>query len=209
MGLKEWIVPQDRAFFRWLDEAASNAHACALALQELLTHFGDIAARRQQVKDLEHKGDSISHEIFDALSRTFVTPLDREDIGALTKSFDDIVDFMYAAVNRIHLYGISQPTDAMRRLADLLVAQTQELAAALQEIRSPRTRQKVLARAIEINRLENQADRLLNESVADLFRGTDPIHIMKHKEVLEMLETATDKCEDVADVLSDIVRKQG
>lgn len=207
MGFKEWIVPQDRAFFNWLDAAAQNSVDCAQALQQLLESYNSLAEKRGRVKDLEHKGDQITHEIFEALGKTFITPLDREDIAALAHAFDDIADYIYAACNRLFLYEVTKPTPEMRKFADILFLQTSELASALKEVRSPRTIKTSLKHCIEIHRLENEADRLLNETVAALFRTGDAVHIMKHKEIYEMLETATDKCEDVADVISDIVRK--
>lgn len=209
MGLKEWIIPQDRAFFDWLEQAATNAVACADGLHELLERYESLAEKRQRIKDLEHKGDQITHEIFDHLGRTFITPIDREDISALAKSFDDVADFIYAATNRLYLYEITKPTLEMKKFVEILQAQTRELASALREVRNPKTITSALKHCIEVNRLENEADRLLNESVAALFRGSDPIHILKLKEILEILETATDRCEDVADVVSDIVRKHG
>ncbi len=209
MGLKEWIIPQDRVFFNWLEESAKNAQATADALRDLFDNYEALAEKRQLIKDLEHKGDQISHNIFDALGRTFITPLDREDISALAHAFDDVVDFIYAAANRLYLYEITKPTSEMKKFAEILQAQTRELADALSEVRTPRTVASAMKHSIEVNRLENEADRLLNESVAALFRGSDPIQILKLKEIYEMLETATDKCEDVADVVSDIVRKHG
>ena len=207
MGLKEWIIPQDRVFFDWLTESANNTIACAQALADLFQNYDGLAERRQAIKDLEHKGDSITHSIFEGLGRSFILPLDREDISALASKLDDIADFIYAATNRLYLYEIRRPTPEMKKFAEILIAQTKELSSAIQEIRSPRTFHASQKHSIEVHRLENEADRLLNEAVAGLFRGSDPIHILKHKEIYEMLETATDKAEDVADVLSDIVRK--
>jgi uncharacterized protein len=209
MGLKEWIIPQDRVFFEWLSEAARNDVACAQALVDLFTSYDGLAERRQHIKDLEHKGDSITHNIFEGLGRSFILPLDREDISGLAQALDDIADFVYAATNRLYLYEIRKATPEMRKFAEILLAQTKELVQAVTEIRSPKTHQATVKHAIEVHRLENEADRLLNEAVGGLFRGSDPIHIMKHKEIYEILETATDKCEDAADVLSDIVRKHG
>jgi len=207
MGFREWIIPQDKAFFAWLDEVAANAVACADALAALFNDYGRLTEHRQKVKDLEHKGDQLSHTIFDALTRSFITPIDREDLAALTHAFDDILDYIHAAVNRLYLYEVRNPTPAMARLAQLLQAQTRELQSALGEIQNPRTRKAALKHSIEVNRLENEADTILNEAVAELFKTSDAIRIMRHKEVLEHLETATDKCEDVADVLADIARK--
>lgn len=209
MGLREWIIPQDRVFFDWLSESGKNSAACAQALFDLFQNYDSLAERRQAIKDLEHKGDSITHNIFEGLGRSFILPLDREDISALASKLDDIADFIYAASNRLYLYEIRKVTPEMRKFAEILVAQTKELVNAIQEIRSPKSFQATVKHAIEVHRLENEADRLLNEAVAALFRGSDPIHIMKHKEIFEILETATDKCEDAADVLSDIVRKHG
>lgn len=207
MGFKEWIIPQDRAFFDFLEAAAKNTVACANALRELFDEYEALAEKRQSIKDLEHKGDQITHEIFEALGRTFITPLDREDIAELAHAFDDIADFIYAATNRLYLYEITKPTAEMRKFAEVLQQQAQALEQAMHEIRNPRTLKGTLKHCIEVHRLENEADRLLNEAVAGLFRGTDAIQIMKFKEIYEMLETATDKCEDVADVISDVVRK--
>lgn len=209
MALKEWLIPQDRVFFNWFDEAAANCAASADALQDLFANYDSLAERRQKIKDLEHKGDQLTHNLFDALSRSFILPLDREDISSLTKALDDIVDFIYAVANRLYLYEITKPTAPMRKFAEILQAQTRELTSALKEIRSPKTLPAAIKHSIEVHRLENEADRLLNETVAALFRESDPIQIMKLKEVYEMLETATDKCEDAADVVSDIVRKHG
>lgn len=209
MGLKEWIIPQDRVFFDWLTESAKNSNACAQALADLFNNYDSLAERRQLIKDLEHKGDSITHSIYDGLGRSFILPLDREDIGALASTLDDVADFVYAAANRLYLYEVRKVTPEMRKFAEILVAQTKEITSAMDEIRNPKNFSATVKHTIEVHRLENEADRLLNESVASLFRGSDPIHILKHKEIYEILETATDKCEDVADVLSDIVRKHG
>jgi len=209
MGLKEWIIPQDKVFFDWLTKAAENNVAIAQALADLFTSYDGLEERRQAIKELEHKGDAITHDIFEGLGRTFILPLDREDISGLANALDDVADFVYAVSNRTVLYGITKVTPEMQKFAEILVLQTKEIAAAMSELRNPRTMAATVKHSIEVHRLENVADRLLNEAVAGLFRGTDPIHIMKHKEIYEILETATDKCEDAADVLSDIVRKQG
>lgn len=207
MGIKEWIIPQDKAYFDLFEQAAGNAAACAEALRDLFENYGGLAERRQKIKDLEHEGDKITHTIFDMLSRTFIMPLDREDIGELAKRLDDVADFVYAASNRLYLYEITKPTPEMKRFIHILLLQLKEIQQALSKIRSPKTMQDAIPHTIEVHRLENEADRLLNETVAGLFRGSDPIHILKHKEIYEMLETATDNCEDVADVISDVIRK--
>src|SRR5687767_11525629 len=113
MGLKEWIIPQDKVFFNWLEEAANNNIAIAQALSDLFNSVDRREERRQAIKDLEHKGDSITHSIFEGLGRSFILPLDREDLSGLAKALDDIADFVYAASNRLVLYGIDKVTPGM------------------------------------------------------------------------------------------------
>lgn len=207
MGFREWILPQDHVFFNWLDNVAENASDAAKALQELLDNFGELKGRRDALKDLEHKGDQLSHDVFDALGRSFITPIDREDIVQLTRSFDSVVDFAYAAANRLLLFEIKEATPEMKEFARILVQQTAELQEAMRLVRNPKKRAAATKHTIEVNRLENDADELLNRSVASLFSSADAIRIIKYKEVYEMLENATDRCEDVADALSDVIRK--
>lgn len=209
MGLRQWIMPRDRVFFDALQAAADNTVAAVEELLELFAHYEGLAERRQTIKDLEHKGDQITHRLFSNLSRRSIRPFMRADVGGLAKAFDDVVDSVYAATNRLYLYEITKPTVEMTKFAELLRAQARELQAGLRETRNEKTVDRALKHCIEVNRLEAEADRLFNETVAALFRAPDPIHILKHKEIYEILETATDRCEDVADVLSDIVYKHG
>ncbi|TLZ69065.1 MAG: DUF47 domain-containing protein [Methanobacteriota archaeon] len=207
MGLKEWIIPQERHFFDQLAQVAATVDEGAVALQDLLGDFRDVPAKRRHIKDIEHKGDELVHNVFEALNRTFITPIDREDIQSLASSLDNVLDMIYAAANRLHLYGVERPSEAMIQLGDVIADATRLLKDAVGMIRDTKLGDEVERIAIEVHRLENAADDLMNNAVADLFKEADPVHIIKFKEIIERLEQATDYCEDVANVLSDIVAK--
>ncbi len=207
VGLKEWIVPQERRFFDLLEHLAATVNDGALALQELLHDFQDVPAKRRQIKDIEHRGDDITHSVFEELNKTFITPIDREDIQSLASCQDNVLDMIDAAANRLLLYGVDRPTDAMVLLGDTIAQATALLLQAVGMIHNRKNGGEVERIALEVHRLENLADDLMNTSVASLFKEGDPIRIIKFKEITERLEQATDYCEDVANVLSDIVAK--
>jgi uncharacterized protein len=208
MGFKEWIVPQDRAFYDLIEKLGKHAVDITTEFKFLMTHWNNLEIQRQKVKAIEHEADGVAHEIFDRLNRTFITPIDREDIARLAHALDEVIDAVYAATNRLVLFDIPEPTPEMQQFTDLLESQVKELIIGINALRKPATMGKeILPRAIEIHRLENEADKLLYKTTAALFKGKDAVVIMKYKELYEYLEYATDSCEDVADVLRDIVRK--
>ena len=207
MGIKEWIIPQERQFFELLEQVAATVEEGARALQDLLKDFRDVPGKRKHIKDIEHRGDDLVHTIFEELNKTFITPFDREDIVSLASSLDSTLDMIDAAANRLSLYEISQPSAAMLDLGEVIVLATAELHRAVGMIRNMRQGDEIERIAVEVNRLENVADDLMNNAVAALFQGDDPIGIIKFKEIIERLEEATDYCEDVANILSDIVAK--
>jgi hypothetical protein len=209
MGFKEWIIPQDRVFYDLLEHYADHVQKTVAFFEVMLRDWTSLEERRQELKGLEHQADEISHEIFHRLGRTFITPLDREDIAGLAHTLDDIVDYVDAAGNRMALFDLAEPDEAMRKFTDILRAQVEQLVPAVKALRKPSARHSIKKHTIEVHRLENEADRLLNRSIAALFQTNDPIRILKLKDIYENLETATDRCEDVADILNDILRKQG
>lgn len=210
MGFKEWIIPQDRVFYGLLEQLGKHTQDITTEFKFLMTHWNNLEAQRQKIKAIEHEADTVMHELFDRLNRTFITPLDREDIARLAHALDEVIDAVYAAANRLVLFEIPQPTPEMMQFIELLEAQVKELVPGLNSLRKPAAMAKaILPRAVEIHRLENDADKLLYKTTAALFKTTDAVHIMKYKEIYEYLEYATDSCEDVADVLRDIVRKHG
>ena len=208
MGLKEWVIPQERQFFDLLEQVAGNVVTGAEALVDMFSDFRNVAEKRKRVKDIEHVGDNLVHDIFEELNKTFITPIDREDIQALASDLDNVLDMIDAAANRVYLYEIDRPSEAMEQLAQVILDGAKQLNSAVGMIRDMKRADRVEAIAVEVNRLENVADDVMNSAVAKLFHEErDPIRIIKFKEIIERLEQATDYCEDVADVLSDIVAK--
>jgi len=207
MGIKGWIIPQERQFFDLLDRLAKTVAEGAVALLDLLRDFRDVDAKQRRIKDIEHRGDEITHQVHEELNKTFITPIDREDIQALASHLDNVLDMIDAAANRLYLYEIDRPSEPMMQLADVIVQATKELHRAVKAIRSMRDADEVERISVEVNRLENVADDVMNNAVAQLFREKDVVRIVKFKEIIERLEEATDYCEDVANVLSDIVAK--
>ncbi len=194
MGFKEWIIPQDRVFFDLLEKHI----------------WSNVEAWRVKIGQTEHEADLVGHEVFDRLNRTFITPIDREDIARLTHALDDIVDAIYAATTRIAIVQVPAATTPMKQLIAILEAQIRELSSSVRALRKPATlKREIPGHAVEIHRLENQADQVLRDAISDLFRSNDPLVILKYKEIYEFLEWATDCCEDAADVLQDILRKHG
>ncbi|HET6399012.1 MAG TPA: DUF47 family protein [Candidatus Thermoplasmatota archaeon] len=210
MGLKEWIIPQDRVFYDLLERQAQHAVEAVAAYRHMLSNWEQQENERQKVAQIEDRADRISHETFEHLNRTFITPIDREDIARLVRNLDDVVDAIDDAANSIAMYHLAEVTPEMDQFAGILELQVKEVAAMIGSMRKPaRMKTELPGRIVEIHRLENEADVLFNRAVSELFRGTDPLHIMKHKEVYTFLEAATDRCEDLADIMQDILRKHG
>ena len=205
---KEILIPQDKLFFDLLEKQAKIVVEGAKALVEMTDKFDNIKERRRALKDIEHRGDTIVHELYDRINVAFMTPIDQQDLSALSKLLDDILDFIYAAGNRIYLFEVKSSTETMKHFSDVILKSAVEVEAAVMLVRKI-NKENMEKHYIEIQRLENVADDLLNAAVAELFKTTDPISIMKLKEIYEMLETVTDKCEDVSDVLLDISTKYG
>lgn len=207
MGFKEWILPQDKHFFNMLENESQNVLDGSNAFLEMVKNYENIEEKQQIIKDIEHQGDDFVHEIFEELNKTFITPIDHEDISKLASAFDDVLDYIDGTATRLVLYDIKKPEENMVRLAEVLVSQAGELKTALSGLRNLKNPKEIERRCIEVNRLENVADDIYKNSVAELFKRKDAIEIMKLKEVYERLEFATDKCEDAANVISDIVVK--
>ena len=200
------LIPREVRFFDQFEQQAANIQRAAGLLRELVYDFADARAKAHAVKEVEHEGDLITHEIVKRLNTTFVTPIDREDIYALASRLDDVLDFLEAAAERLVVYRIKEPTSACRALADVIVKIAGATAEAVKCLRT--MDQAYHVHAVEVNRLENQADVLLRDSLAALFEeNTNAIDVIKWKEIYETLETVTDRCEDVANVIEGIILK--
>ena len=206
MGLKEWIIPQDKAFYDLLDRESNAVLKGAVKLEDAVKAFDNMEDRRKEFKDIEHNADEIVHDIYEKVNRSFITPIDQEDLTRLASRYDDVLDFMNAVMNRIVLYEIRGPTPAMIEFTGIVRASAEQLYSAMTSLRKL-NREEIDKACIEVDRLENEADVLLNESVASLFKSQDVISILKLKEIYEQLETTTDRCEDVSLIIRDILIK--
>jgi predicted phosphate transport protein (TIGR00153 family) len=199
------LIPREIKFFEMFAEMTSNLTEAAHLLRRMLLHHEEIPQAVRQFKEIEHRGDEMTHGILTKLNQTFITPFDREDIHRLASSLDDVLDFMYAAAVRLVMYKINNPPPAAAELAGLIIEQADELAKAVSLLQK---NQHVLEHCVEVNRLENEADRVSREAIGKLFdEEKDPITLLKYKELYEVLETATDKAEDAANVLEAVVLK--
>lgn len=199
------LIPRDAKFFDMFAEMASNLGDGARLLKQTLDDFKDVEIRVQQLKDIEHRGDDMTHNVLTRLNQTFITPFDREDIYRLASSMDDILDFTYSAGVRLVMYKITSAPEAASKLADVLVRQCDQV---LNAVKGLEKHDRVLEYCVEINRLENEADQISRSAIAALFeKEKDPISLIKLKELYEVLETATDKAEDAANVLEGVVLK--
>ena len=199
------LIPREERFYDDFTAMAEQIRVGAVLLDEMLAPDKPLWDKADEIKEVEHKCDFITHEIIQRLHRTFVTPLDREDIHGLARSLDDVMDAIDASAAIVRLYQIERVRDEARELARIIRASADQVVKALKALER---RKGVAEPAVEINRLENEADRVHQAAVRRLFEEErDPITIIKWKEILDFLEDATDRCEDVANVLEGVVVK--
>ena len=199
------LVPRDTKFYDLFEEMAKNVLEGAKLLEAILADFQNVETRVQQLNDIEHKGDELTHSVLVKLHQTFITPFDREDIHELATKIDDVLDFLHAAGERLVMYKIASAPPQAVQLAAVIVKQSEEIYKAVSKLDK---HDVVLEHCVEINRLENEADRLARTALAGIFdREKDPINLIKQKELIEVLETATDKAEDAANILESVVLK--
>jgi predicted phosphate transport protein (TIGR00153 family) len=206
MGLKEWVIPQDKAFYDLLEQESATILDGAHKLERAVKSFDRMEERRKEFKDIEHDADETVHEIYERVNRSFITPIDQEDLTKLASMYDDILDLMYAVMNRLVLYEVSGTTEALVKFAGIVRQSVEQLHHAVLSMRR-NDKNGVDTSCIEVDRLENEADIDLNEAVAALFKSHDIINIFKMKEIYEYMETITDTCEDVSLVLRDVMIK--
>ena len=199
------LIPRESKFFRMFADVSQNLTQGTRLLQDILKNPANMEPRLDQLQEIEHRGDEMTHGIITALNQTFITPFDREDIHRLTSSLDDVLDYVNAAGVRLRLYKIKSPPSIAAELAAMIVEQSEELAQGVSLLEKNKL---VLEHCVEVHRLENEADRLSRKAIADLFDNEkDPIQLIKIKELYEVLETATDKAEDAANVLETVALK--
>ena len=199
------FIPREERFFDMFVEDAANVTAAARVLEQMLLHYDDRERLASQIRDAEHTGDTLTHDIGHQLEKTFVTPFDREEIHALISRLDDVLDYIEEVADTFILYGIEAPTPLAIAQAEIIVRQCEQIQEALANLRSFKGLERFW---IEIHRLENEGDRIVRRGIADLFtNGTDAVEVIKWKDVYGLLEQTIDSCEDVANVIERIVVK--
>jgi predicted phosphate transport protein (TIGR00153 family) len=204
------FIPRGEKFFDLFEQSAQNMVKAAHKLKELVDTCENVEEKVAAITKLEHEGDTTTHQIMAQLHRTFVTPFDREDIALLAHVMDDVTDFIHAAADAMLLYRVACPGQRARELADIIVQAATEVEGTVPQLRHHAELKQILPRCVEINRLENMADRVFRSAMAELFDdSTDIAYIIKWREIYEHMEQATDRCEDVANVLEGVALKHG
>jgi predicted phosphate transport protein (TIGR00153 family) len=202
------LLPREGRFFILFDQSAKNAALVAQSFKELMNKWEDVEGKVASIVEMEQKSDMVAHEIIALVHKTFVTPFDREDIALLAHSLDDVVDYIEATADTMLLYKIKSPTQRAKEMADIILQSTQEVEKAISELRQKIDLKHILKHCVEINRLENMGDKIYRAALAELFDdSTDITYIMKWREIYEYMETATDRCEDVANVIEGVAIK--
>ena len=206
MGFKEWILPQDKIFFNLLERQAELAVKVAELFQTMIREYDSFSVLIKRMKVMEHEGDELVHEVIHRLHKSFITPIDQEDISKLASLYDDILDLIDSTANRMHIYKIEKPNQIIKEFVDIIVQQVKEISAATKQIR--RIKQKEIEQRFKaVHSLENEADDLYDYALVELFNEKDAIKIMIMKDLYDFMEEVTDKCEDVCLVIQDVVIK--
>ena len=202
------FIPREEKFFELFEGSAQNMVKAAQKLQQLIDIWENVEERVSEITELEHEGDRITHQIMERLHRTFVTPFDREDIALLVDATDDIVDRIRDAADAMFIYKVNRPGQNARELSAIIVQAATEIEKAMTGLRHRAQFKQMLEQCVEINRLENMADRVWRTAMSELFDDTTDItEIIKWREIYESMENATDRCEDVANVLEGVALK--
>ena len=199
------FFPREEDFFALFRRQAALVREGCDQLHEMMEKFDDLENRARRLKEVEHQADLVTHELFERLNRTFITPLEREDIHDLASGLDDVVDAAEAIGSRLLLFGIDRPRPEAVRMTAILVASARQIEQAVDSLKNMKN---LMSFTIEINRLENEADNVSREAVADLFSGRhEVLDVLRWKEIYGRLESAADQCEDVANAIESIVLK--
>jgi hypothetical protein len=202
------LIPREKKFFALFEQGSQNALKVARQLKDMVYVWENIKERVWVINDLEHQGDAITHQIFEQLHRSVITPFDREDIALLAHSLDDVVDFIHAAADAMLLYKVERPTNRAKEMVDIVVQAVAEVERAVSEIHDRIGRKKLLNRCVEINRLENLGDNVFRSAMAELFDDpADYASVIKWREIYTHMESVIDRCEDIANILEGVSLK--
>ena len=202
------LIPREKKFFAFFEQSAQNAVKITQQLKDMIYIWENVKERVGVITDLEHQGDAITHQIFEQLHRSVITPFDREDIALLAHSLDDVTDFIHAAADAMLLYKVERPTHRAKELADIIVQAVVEVESAVSEMHDRIGRKQLLKRCVEINRLENMGDSVYRSAMAELFDDSaDIAGIIKWREIYNHMESVIDRCEDIANILEGVAIK--
>ena len=206
MGFKEWIIPQDKIFFNILEQQSDLVLKAAQLFKKMVNNPENYAENMKEMRRVEHEGDEIVHKMIHRLHKSFITPIDQEDLADLTSLYDDVLDYIDSVANRIFMFEVKKPDDIIKEFAGIIEKQVIEVNEALKHVRKMR-QEEIENRSKQVHSLENVADDLHDKAIIRLFKEKDPIKIIIMKEIYDFLENITDKCEDVCLVIQDIVLK--
>jgi predicted phosphate transport protein (TIGR00153 family) len=206
MGFKEWIIPQDKLFFNLLEEQSELVLKAAKLFKKMLNEPENFATNVKRMKRIEHEGDEIVHKMIHKLHKSFITPIDQEDLANLTSLYDDVLDYIDSVANRLFLFELTKPDPVIKEFADIIEKQVTEVNEALKQVRKIK-QEEMEKRFKKVHSLENVADDLHDNTMVKLYKEKDPVRIIIMKEIYDFLEEITDKCEDVCLVIQDIVLK--
>lgn len=204
------FLPKDRIFYSLFQDSSERVFLMSTTLKQLINEVdkGKRNILMSQIEDLEHKNDEATHTIFTELSRNFITPFDREDIHYLATALDDVADHIYAAAKKIMFYHIDTDDYGLRKFADLIELSAEQVAKAVNELKDMKNLRKITEAIVRINSIENQADDLFDQNIERLFEEVDDVKaVIKMREIYQVLESATDKCEDAGNVIESIIIK--
>jgi uncharacterized protein len=202
------LIPREKKFFALFEQGTQNAVKISQQLKDLVYIWENVKERVGVINDLEHQGDAITHQIFEQLHRTIITPFDREDIALLAHSLDDVIDFIHAAADAMLLYKVERPTHRAKEMVDIVVQAVGEVERAVSEIHDRIGRKQLLNRCVEINRLENMGDSVFRSAMAELFdNSADFAGLIKWREIYKHMESVIDRCEDIANILEGVAIK--
>jgi hypothetical protein len=206
MSFKEWIIPQDKIYYNLLEEQSKLVLNAANLFKEMLNQPDNFKENIKKMHQIEHEGDEIVHKMIHKLHKSFITPIDQEDLSKLTCLYDDVLDFIDSVANRIFIFEVKKPDEIIVKFADIIEEQVREVNEALKQIRKMK-KEEIEKSSRKVHSLENIADDLHDNSMVKLFKEKDPIRIIIMKEIYDFLEGITDKCEDVCLVIQDIILK--
>jgi predicted phosphate transport protein (TIGR00153 family) len=204
--MMSWFVPREAKFFDMFRDTSNFIVDGAKELQAMIGDLGHVEERAKRIKEIEHSADTITYQAVEALHKTFITPLDRDDMFRLVTKLDDIMDYIDAASQRFHLFDIRTATPEVLDLARIILLSAERIRDAVSGLQNMKNSSKIIEFCVEINRLENEADHVMRVGMAKLFREEIGYKdLIKLKEILELLESVTDRCKDVANIIEGIV----